>query len=265
MSENQKNDSKKSFLQRNLFLIAIFLIVITVAGGYLYRNNLLIFDEAQFSKLNQETQSLNVQKEITPVNDLNNKELEDKVDRLESLILELAKNVQEIPQTTIVQPEPESQQITLSNDEAYELILSINQIIVNIDQQQIRNKNIQKLQNQYLFFNEEKFKELLTIPDYTYSVQQLKINENTYVQNEFMKQNNFQWLKRIIENIFEIQITKNSLEPLPSFIDAMYNRQYTKAIIEYEKLNPNQKIFFKSSYELAQIYNDNQIFLENMI
>ena len=263
MSENQKNDSKKSFLQRNLFLIVIFLVIITVAGGYLYQNNLLIFDEAHFSKLNQETQSLNVQKEINPVNDLNNKELEDKVDRLESLILELAKNVQEIPQTTVVEPEP--QQITLSNDEAYELILSINQIIVNIDQQQIRNKNIQKLQNQYLFFNEEKFKELLTIPDYTYSVQQLKINENTYVQNEFMKQNNFQWLKRIIENIFEIQITKNSLEPLPSFIDAMYNRQYTKAIIEYEKLNPNQKIFFKSSYELAQIYNDNQIFLENMI
>ena len=265
MSENQKNDSKKSFLQRNLFLIVIFLIIITVAGGYLYRNNLLIFDEAHFSKLNQETQSPNVQKEITPVNDLNDKELEDKVDRLESLILELAKNVQEIPQNTIVQPVPEPQQITLSNDEAYELILSINQIIVNIDQQQIRNKNIQKLQNQYLFFNEEKFKELLTIPDYTYSVQQLQINENTYVQNEFMKQNNFQWLKRIIENIFEIQITKNSLEPLPSFIDAMYNRQYTKAIIEYEKLNPNQKIFFKSSYELAQIYNDNQIFLENMI
>ena len=265
MSENQKNDSKKNFLQRNLFLIVIFLILIAVAGGYLYRNNLLIFDEAQISKLNQETQSLNVQKETTSVNDLNNKELEDKVDRLESLILELAKNVQEIPQNTIVQPVPEPQQITLSNDEAYELILSINQIIVNIDQQQIRNKNIQKLQNQYLFFNEEKFKELLTIPDYTYSVQQLQINENTYVQNEFMKQNNFQWLKRIIENIFEIQITKNSLEPLPSFINAMYNRQYTKAIIEYEKLNPNQKIFFKSSYELAQIYNDNQIFLENMI
>ncbi len=231
----------------------------------MYRNNLLIFDGAQFNKLNQETKSPNVQKEITPVDDLNKKELEDKVDRLESLILELAKNVQELPQTTIVQPEPEQQQITLSNDEAYELILSINQIIVNIDQQQIRNKNIQKLQNQYLFFNEEKFEELLTIPDYTYSLQQLQINENTYVQNEFMKQNNFQWLKRVIENLFEIQITKNSLEPLPLFINAMYNRQYTKAIIEYEKLNPNQKIFFKSSYDLAQIYNDNQIFLENMI
>ena len=156
MSENQKNDSKKSFLQRNLFLIVIFLIIITIAGGYLYRNNLLIFDETQISKLNQETQSPNVQKETTSVNNLNNKELEDKVDRLESLILELAKNVQEIPQTTVVEPEP--QQITLSNDEAYELILSINQIIINIEQQQIRNKNIQKLQNQYLFFNEEKLK-----------------------------------------------------------------------------------------------------------
>ena len=231
----------------------------------MYRNNLLIFDEAHFSKLNQDTQSSKVQNEITSVNDLNNKELKDKVDRLESLILELAKNVQDIPQSTIVQSEPEPQQITLSNDEAYELILSINQIIVNIDQQQIRNKNIQKLQKQYLFFSEEKFNELLTIPDYTYSLQQLQINENTYVQNEFMKQNNFQWFKRVIENLFEIQITKNSLEPLPSFINAMYNRQYTKAIIEYEKLNPNQKIFFKSSYELAQVYNDNQIFLENMI
>ena len=41
----------------------------------------------QFSKLNQQTQSPNVQKETTPLNGLNNKELEDKVDRLESLIL----------------------------------------------------------------------------------------------------------------------------------------------------------------------------------
>mgnify|MGYP005714158147 FL=1 len=80
-----------------------------------------------------------------------------------------------------------------------------------------------------------------------------------------MKKNNFQWFKRIIENIFEIKITKNPLEPLPSFINAMNNRQYAKAIIEYEKLNSNQKIFFKSSYQLAQIYNDNQNFLENMI
>ncbi len=265
MTENQKNARKKGFLQRNFFLIVIFLIILTVTGGYLYINNFLKFDVTQFSKLNQETQIPTVQNEITSVTELNNKELEDKVDRLESLILELAKNVQDIPQSTIVQSEPEPQQITLSNDEAYELILSINQIIVNIDQQQIRNKNIQKLQKQYLFFSEEKFEELLTIPDYSYSLQQLQINENTYVQNDFMKKNNLQWLKKIIENIFEIQITKNSSEPLPSFINAIYNRQYSKAIIEYEKLNPNQKIFFKSSYELAQIYNVNRNFLENII
>ncbi|GIR66307.1 MAG: hypothetical protein CM15mP70_14140 [Pelagibacteraceae bacterium] len=70
-------------------------------------------------------------------------------------------------------PEP-PQQVVLSNDEAYELIFSINQIITNIDQQQIRNKNIQKLQNQYLFFNDQKFEELLTIPDYTYLLQQIQ-------------------------------------------------------------------------------------------
>ena len=79
-----------------------------------------------------------------------------------------------------------------------------------------------------------------------------------------MKKNNFQWFKKIIENIFEIQITKNSSKPLPLFINAMNNRQYAKAIIEYEKLNSNQKIFFKSSYQLAQTYNENQNFLENM-
>ena len=263
MSENQKNVSKKSFLQRNLFLIVIFLILITVSGGYLYRNNLLIFDEAQISKLNQETQSPNIQKEITPVNDLNNKELEDKVDRLESLILELAKNVQEIPQTTVV--EPEQQQITLSNDEAYELILSINQIIVNIDQQQIRNKNIQKLQNQYLFFQDQKFEELLTLPDYTYLLQQINQSEQRFVKEEFMKNNNFSWLKKIIENIFEINIAKNTTSPMAAYINTLMNRQYDLALIEYEKLSPNQKIFFKSSYELAQAYNNQQIFLENMI
>ena len=102
MSENQKNDSKKSFLQRNLFLIVIFLIIITLAGGYLYRNNLLIFDETQISKLNQGTQSPNVQKETTSVNDLNNKELEDKVDRLESLILELAKMFKKYPKLLLL-------------------------------------------------------------------------------------------------------------------------------------------------------------------
>ena len=265
MSENQKNASKKNFLQRNLFLIIIFFTIIAVAAVYLYRNNQLLLDVNQFSKSKQDNQTKDIKKKDPQVTNLSNKELESKVDRLETLILDLAKNVQEIPQTTQVQTETETQQITLSNDEAYELILSINQIITNIDQQQVRNKYIQKLQSQYLFFKKEKFQELLTIPDYSFSVQQLKINENRFVQDEFMKNNNFKWLKKIIENIFEIQIAKNSSEPLPLFINALHNRQYARAIIEYDKLSSNQKIFFKSSYELAKIYNENQNFLENMI
>ena len=122
MSENQKNDSKKSFLQRNLFLIIIFLIIITIGAGYLYRNNLLLLDIPQFSKSKQETQIPVIEKEAPPVNDLNNKELEDKVDRLESLILELAQNVQNIPQTSIVQPEPEPQQISRIQFSNYKLM-----------------------------------------------------------------------------------------------------------------------------------------------
>ena len=60
MSENQKNDSKKSFLQRNLFLIIIFLVIITLGAGYLYRNNLLLLDIPQFSNSMQETQILDI-------------------------------------------------------------------------------------------------------------------------------------------------------------------------------------------------------------
>ena len=102
MSENQKNDSKKSFLQRNLFLIIIFLIIITIGVGYLYRNNLLLLDIPQFSKSKQETQIPVIEKKEPLLNDLNNKELKDKVDRLESLILELAQNVQNIPQLSLI-------------------------------------------------------------------------------------------------------------------------------------------------------------------
>ena len=80
-----------------------------------------------------------------------------------------------------------------------------------------------------------------------------------------MKNNNFSWLKKIIENIFEINIAKNTSTPMAAYINALMNRQYDLALIEYEKLSPNQKIFFKSSHELAQAYNNQQIFLENMI
>ena len=263
MAENQKDSVKKSFWQRNLFLLIILFIFVAGGGGYLYQNNILIFQTAE-QATNNETKVPDLVEEQL-ILDTNNQELKAKVDRLENLILELAENVQNIPQSATVQPPEPPQQVILSNDEAYDLILSINQIITNIDQQQTRNKHVQKLQNQYLFFQDQKFEELLTLPDYTYLLQQINQSEQRFVEKEFMKNNNFSWLKKIIENIFEINIAKNTSTPMAAYINALINRQYDLALIEYEKLSPNQKIFFKSSYELAQAYNNQQIFLENMI
>ena len=263
MAENQKDSVKKSFWQRNLFLLIVLFIIVAGGGSYLYQNNILTFQTTKQSN-NSETAAPD-SIEVQPILDTNSQELQAKVDRLENLILELAENVQNIPQSTIVQPAERPKQVVLSNDEAYELILSINQIITNIDQQQTRNKHVQKLQNQYLFFQDQKFEELLTLPDYTYLLQQINQSEQRFVEEEFMKNNNFSWLKKIIENIFEINIAKNSSSPMASYINALMNRKYNLALIEYEKLSPNQKIFFKLSYELAQAYNNQQIFLENMI
>ena len=263
MAENQKDSVKKSFWQRNLFLLIVLFIIVAGGGSYLYQNNILTFQTTKQSN-NSETAAPD-SIEVQPILDTNSQELQAKVDRLENLILELAENVQNIPQSTIVQPAERPKQVVLSNDEAYELILSINQIITNIDQQQTRNKHVQKLQNQYLFFQDQKFEELLTLPDYTYLLQQINQSERRFVKEEFMKNNNFSWLKKIIENIFEINIAKNTTSPMAAYINTLINRQYDLALIEYEKLSPNQKIFFKSSYELAQVYNNQQIFLENMI
>ena len=262
MTENQKDSVKKSFWQRNLFLLIVLLLMALGGGGYLYQQNILTFQTPQ--QLNNSEEIVSELTKAQPILD-NNQELQDKVDRLENLILELAENIQNIPQSTPVQPAEPRQQVVLSNDEAYELILSINQIITNIDQQQTRNKHVQKLQNQYLFFQDQKFEELLTLPDYTYLLQQINRSEQRYVEEEFMKNNNFSWFKNIIENIFEINIAKNSTDPISNYLTALTNRQYDLALIEYEKLSPNQKIFFKSSFELAQDYNQQQVFLENMI
>ena len=262
MTENQKDSVKKSFWQRNLFLLIVLLLMALGGGGYLYQQNILTFQAPQ--QLNNSEEIVSEPAKTQPILD-NNQQLQDKVDRLENLILQLAENVQNIPQSTIVQPAEPRQQVVLSNDEAYELILSINQIITNIDHQQTRNKHVQKLQNQYLFFQDQKFEELLTLPDYTYLLQQINQSEQRFVEEEFMKNNNFSWLKKIIENIFEINIAKNTSTPMAAYINALMNRQYDLALIEYEKISPNQKIFFKSSYELAQAYNNQQIFLENMI
>ncbi|MDB0031759.1 hypothetical protein N9E32_00550 [Alphaproteobacteria bacterium] len=263
MTENQKDSVKKSFWQRNLFLLIVLLLMALGGGGYLYQQNILTFQTTK--QLNNSELVVSDPVEDQPLLDSNNQELQSKVDRLENLILELAENIQNIPQSTLVQPIEPRQQVVLSNDEAYELILSINQIITNIDQQQTRNKHVQKLQNQYLFFQDQKFEELLTLPDYTYLLQQINRSEQRYVEEEFMKNNNFSWFKNIIENIFEINIAKNSTYPISNYLNALANRQYDLALIEYEKLSPNQKIFFKSSFELAQDYNQQQVFLENMI
>ena len=262
MTENQKDSVKKSFWQRNLFLLIVLLLMALGGGGYLYQQNILTFQTPQ--QLNNSEEIVLELAKTQPILD-NNQELQDKVDRLENLILQLAENVQNIPQSTIVQPAEPRQQVVLSNDEAYELILSINQIITNIDQQQTRNKHVQKLQNQYLFFQDQKFEELLTLPDYTYLIQQINQSEQKYIQKEFMKNDNFSWFKKIIENIFEINIAKNSTYPISGYLNALMNRQYDLALIEYEKLSPNQKIFFKSSFELAQAYDQQKVFLENMI
>ena len=262
MTENQKDSVKKSFWQRNLFLLIVLLLMALGGGGYLYQQNILTFQTLQ--QLNNSEEIVSELAKTQPILD-NNQELQDKVDRLENLILQLAENVQNIPQSTIVQPAEPRQQVVLSNDEAYELILSINQIITNIDQQQTRNKHVQKLQNQYLFFQDQKFEDLLTLPDYTYLIQQINQSEQKYIQEEFMKNDNFSWFKKIIENIFEINVAKNSTYPISSYLNALINRQYDLALIEYEKLSPNQKIFFKSSFELAQAYDQQKVFLENMI
>lgn len=262
MTENQKDSVKKSFWQRNFFLLIVLLLMALGGGGYLYQQNILTFQTSQ--QLNNSEKIVSDLAKTQPILD-NNQELQDKVDRLENLILQLAENVQNIPQSTIVQPAEPRQQVVLSNDEAYELILSINQIITNIDQQQTRNKHIQKLQNQYLFFQDQKFEELLTLPDYTYLIQQINQSEQKYIHEEFMKNDNFSWFKKIIENIFEINIAKNSTYPISGYLNALMNRKYDLALMEYEKLSPNQKIFFKSSFELAQAYDQQKVFLENMI
>ena len=262
MTENQKDSVKKSFWQRNFFLLIVLLLMALGGGGYLYQQNILTFQTSQ--QLNNSEKIVSDLAKTQPILD-NNQELQDKVDRLENLILQLAENVQNIPQSTIVQPAEPRQQVVLSNDEAYELILSINQIITNIDHQQTRNKHVQKLQNQYLFFQDQKFEELLTLPDYTYLIQQINQSEQKYIHEEFMKNDNFSWFKKIIENIFEINIAKNSTYPISGYLNALMNRQYDLALMEYEKLSPNQKIFFKSSFELAQAYDQQKVFLENMI
>ena len=97
MAENQKDSVKKSFWQRNLFLLIILTLVIVVGGTYLYQNNILSFSLSSQSTENNEKEELTIDQEIASL-DTNSQALQEKVDRLETLILELAQNVQNIPE-----------------------------------------------------------------------------------------------------------------------------------------------------------------------
>ena len=131
MAENQKDSVKKSFWQRNLFLLIILTLVIVVGGTYLYQNNILSFSLSSQSTENNEKEELTIDQEIASL-DTNSQALQEKVDRLETLILELAQNVQNIPEPQVIQPAQDPTPVVLSNEDAYELIISINQIIINI-------------------------------------------------------------------------------------------------------------------------------------
>ena len=139
MTENQKDSVKKSFWQRNLFLLIIISLVIVAGGVYLYQNKILTLSFSSQGTPNGEKKEFVLEDESISL-DTNSQALQEKVDRLETLILELAQDVQNIPEPQIIQPEQEPTPVILSNEDAYELIITINQIIINIDQQQIRNR-----------------------------------------------------------------------------------------------------------------------------
>ena len=62
MAENQKDSVKKSFWQRNLFLLIILALVIVVGGTYLYQNNILSFSLSSQSTENNEKEELTLDK-----------------------------------------------------------------------------------------------------------------------------------------------------------------------------------------------------------
>lgn len=261
MAKSLNNPVKKNFFQRNVLLIIVIVIFFAVLG-YLYQNNLLTFQSsAKSSQVVEPTPS----KTTVVIEDVQNDKLQEKVDRLENLILELAKSVENIPQQEIIIPPQVPSPIEISNSEAYELILNINQIILNIDNQQIRNKHIQKLQSQYSFFNDDKLEELLTLPDSSFLAQDLISSESDYVKNEFLNSPSLSWLKKILANLFDVSIAKNNSSSLSNFMNSIMNQNYDLALIEFDNLTSNQQSYFKRSYEIAKKFNENKIFLENMI
>ncbi|MDC0861897.1 hypothetical protein OAQ08_04810 [Alphaproteobacteria bacterium] len=258
MSDNKKISTNKGFLKRNFFII-VLMAVLVLGGAYLYLNSKNLIPNITNVKATIEPDI--EKKEINP-----NKELELKVADLEKLILDLASTMQQ-DQTKNSEPkitQPQQNIIEVKDLDAYELLKSMNLILLNIDNQKIRNINVTKLQSQFMFFTEPRLQSLLSLPDSTFTQQQLSKNENRFIKDEFLKNTKINWFKKIVENIFQISVAKTSSTSVGSFILAIENKNYSSAVINYENLTVNQKLFFKETYEIAKSYEEQKSFLENL-
>ena len=136
MSDNKKIPTSSSFLKRNFFII-VFITVLIIGGADLYLNNKNFIQT--ISKADPVIEPVIEAKKINP-----NKDLEMKVANLEKLILELSSTMQEVQtkssEQVIVQPQKNI--IEVKDLDAYELLKSMNMILLNIDDQQIRNSNV---------------------------------------------------------------------------------------------------------------------------
>ena len=189
-----------------------------------------------------------------------------KVANLEKLILELSLTMQDV-QTKNFEPkitQPQQNIIEVKDLDAYELLKSMNLILLNIDDQQIRNSNVTKLQSQFMFFTEPRLQSLLSLPDSTFIQEQLSKNENSFVKEEFLKNPKINWFKNITQNIFKISVSRISASAVGLFMSAIENKNYLSAVINYENLTSNQKIFFKETYQIAKAYEEQKSFLENL-
>ena len=81
MTENQKDSVKKSFWQRNLFLLIILSLVIVAGGVYLYQNNILSFSLSSQNTTNSNKNDFDLEHETVSL-DAKSQALQTKVDRL---------------------------------------------------------------------------------------------------------------------------------------------------------------------------------------
>jgi len=160
--------------------------------------------------------------------------------------------------------QPQKNIIEVKDLDAYELLKSMNMILLNIDDQQIRNSNVTKLQSQFMFFTEPRLQSLLSLPDSTFIQQQLSKNESRFIKEEFLKNTKINWLKNITQNVFKISVAKTSSTTVGLFISAIENKNYLSAVINYENLTVNQKFYFEETYKIAKAYEEQKSFLENL-